>query len=100
MDAKLDKIFDQICDLLYKSNFEEVDEIISNLDISSYSTTELIAYATATFWPNSTPGKSPNCKLKNRKAMMGKIEAELRERPEWDEMLLHGLGGEAKCQTH
>ena len=99
MDAKLDKIFDEVCDLLYKNKFDEVDEIISNLDIPSYSTSELIAYASATYWPNKTPGFSPNCRLKNRKSMMNAIEKELRSRPEWDDMLLYGLEGEKNGRT-
>lgn len=90
---KVYKIISDTNGMLHEGKFEEIDEIIGSLDIASCSTSELVAWATATYWPNTTDNK-PNDRLKNRKEMFDKIEKELRSRTDWDPMHLYGLEGD------
>ena len=90
---KVYKIISNTNDMLCDGKFEEIDEIIDNLDMPNISTSELIAWATATYWHGATKDGYCNDVLKNRRPMMEKISRELRSRPDWDDMHLYGLEG-------
>lgn len=68
----IDKIFDQIDQMMWDNKIKEIDDILNNLDINQLSLDELLAYLTITL-----PVKS---KLRNRVEYYNKVKNKFIER--------------------
>jgi hypothetical protein len=77
------EIFDKIEKLAQNGEFERVDILLEEVNISETTTSELIAYLTVTLVMSR--------ELKFRDHFFESVDKELRSRPEWNEKLLYGL---------
>lgn len=82
-DAALDLLYDSIDELLKTGKFNEVDEILSQMDVSEYSADILLGVLTATL-----PARD---ELKSRPQFFREVEQSLRRRGEYEDCLLVGL---------
>ncbi len=82
-DAALDILYDKIDGLLRSERFDEVDQLLSNIDVDDLSPDLLLGILTA-----SLPAKS---KLPSRTVFFEKVETSLKDRGIWEDNLLVGL---------
>ncbi len=84
IDAALDLIYDQVDALLLKSEFGEIDSLLSQLNPEEISVDIMLGLLTSTL--------PPTTKLRNRRAFFLSVEREIKAREEWEPGILVGLG--------
>ena len=87
LHKRLDAIFDTIDDLCLAGKFDEVDNVLKNVDIQNEPTTLLIGYLTITLMAHK--GNKLNC----RTLFYDKVEEELRRRGETEKRIKNLLVG-------
>lgn len=84
-DAALDLLYDSVDEMLRRSEFARLDSILNNTAVADCSPNTLIGLLTA-----SLPARS---RLPSRKEFYAAVERALRQRGEYEDGLLTGLGG-------